>query len=163
MLCGQIAQSDKVGLLRFHGEVDHYIPPRKGNKHALRVVRDVLAVGRGPEPTREETLPARPDPIPQEWWDRALPDALDALRGAGVTATPRSDAGTWPVLLASSPPRSPLRRRRRSFFKSPALHDKARADPAVSGKVVHSRRRHEALIPVGKRPSDPLRGFRVEL
>ena len=25
-----------------------------------------------------ETLPVRPDPIPQEWWDRALPDALDA-------------------------------------------------------------------------------------
>ena len=25
-----------------------------------------------------DTLPARPDPIPQEWWDRALPDALDA-------------------------------------------------------------------------------------
>ena len=25
-----------------------------------------------------ETLPARPHPIPQEWWDRALPDALDA-------------------------------------------------------------------------------------
>jgi hypothetical protein len=26
----------------------------------------------------EETLPVRPDPIPQEWWDQALPDALDA-------------------------------------------------------------------------------------
>lgn len=25
-----------------------------------------------------ETLPARPSPIPQAWWDRALPDALDA-------------------------------------------------------------------------------------
>ncbi len=25
-----------------------------------------------------ETLPARPEPIPREWWDQALPDALDA-------------------------------------------------------------------------------------
>ena len=26
----------------------------------------------------EETLPPRPDPIPQEWWDQTLPDVLDA-------------------------------------------------------------------------------------
>jgi len=34
---------DKVGLLLFHGDVEQYIPPRKGQKHALRVVREVLA------------------------------------------------------------------------------------------------------------------------
>jgi Nuclease-related domain/AAA domain/UvrD-like helicase C-terminal domain len=28
------------------------------------------------------TLPARPDPIPQTWWDQALPDALDAAISA---------------------------------------------------------------------------------
>lgn len=37
---------DNVGLLLFHGEVEQYIPPRKGQKHALRVVREVLAHGR---------------------------------------------------------------------------------------------------------------------
>ena len=36
---------DKVGLALFHGEVEEYIPPRKGQKHALRVVREVLAHG----------------------------------------------------------------------------------------------------------------------
>ena len=41
-----IYNDDKVGLLLFHGEVDEYIPPRKGGKHALRVVREVLARGR---------------------------------------------------------------------------------------------------------------------
>ncbi|MEM7218746.1 MAG: DUF58 domain-containing protein [Pseudomonadota bacterium] len=41
-----IQNDDKVGLLLFHGEVDQYIPPRKGQKHALRVVREVLARGR---------------------------------------------------------------------------------------------------------------------
>ena len=41
-----IYNDDKVGLLLFHGEVDQFIPPRKGNKHALRVVREVLARGR---------------------------------------------------------------------------------------------------------------------
>ena len=41
-----IYNDDKVGLLLFHGEVDQFIPPRKGQKHALRVVREVLARGR---------------------------------------------------------------------------------------------------------------------
>lgn len=36
---------DKVGLLLFHGGAEAFIPPRKGPKHALRVVREVLAHG----------------------------------------------------------------------------------------------------------------------
>ena len=42
-----IQNDDKVGLLLFHGQVEEYIPPRKGQKHALRVVREVLARGQG--------------------------------------------------------------------------------------------------------------------
>lgn len=49
-LCALLAFSatrndDKVGLLLFHGDVEQYIPPRKGQRHALRVVREVLAHG----------------------------------------------------------------------------------------------------------------------
>jgi len=40
-----VDNGDKVGLLLFHGGPDLYIPPRKGGKHALRVVREVLARG----------------------------------------------------------------------------------------------------------------------
>ncbi len=36
---------DKVGLALFHSDIEQYIPPRKGQKHALRVVREVLAHG----------------------------------------------------------------------------------------------------------------------
>jgi len=43
---------DKVGLILFHGDVEQYIPPRKGQKHALRVVREVLAHGADREETR---------------------------------------------------------------------------------------------------------------
>ena len=47
-LCALLAFSatrndDKVGLALFHGDIEEYIPPRKGQKHALRVVREVLA------------------------------------------------------------------------------------------------------------------------
>ena len=34
--------NDRVGLVLFTGEVEHYIPPRKGTRHVLRVIRDVL-------------------------------------------------------------------------------------------------------------------------
>jgi len=49
-LCALLAFSatrndDKVGLTLFHGAIEQYIPPRKGQKHALRVVREVLAHG----------------------------------------------------------------------------------------------------------------------
>lgn len=46
-LCALLAFSatysdDKVGLALFHDDIEHYIPARKGQKHALRVVREVL-------------------------------------------------------------------------------------------------------------------------
>lgn len=42
-----INNNDKIGLLLFDDETQAYIPPRKGQKHALRVVREVLAEGHG--------------------------------------------------------------------------------------------------------------------
>ncbi len=49
-LCALLAFSatrndDKVGLTLFHSGIEQYIPARKGQKHALRVVREVLAHG----------------------------------------------------------------------------------------------------------------------
>ena len=49
-LCALLAFSatrndDKVGLALFHGGIEQYIPARKGQRHSLRVVREVLAHG----------------------------------------------------------------------------------------------------------------------
>lgn len=52
------ANDDKVGLTLFHGGIEQYIPARKGQKHSLRVVREVLAHGSGQAP--EELLASRP-------------------------------------------------------------------------------------------------------
>ncbi len=35
--------NDKVGLLLFSGEIERFVPPRKGRRHVLRIVRDLLA------------------------------------------------------------------------------------------------------------------------
>ena len=77
-----IRNNDKVGLVLFHGDVEHYIPPRKGQRHALRVVREVLAHGessggqRGVGATRHRGW--------RSWWHRISKprnrQSLQALR-----------------------------------------------------------------------------------
>jgi uncharacterized protein (DUF58 family) len=45
-----VRNNDRVGLLIFSDHVEHVVPPRKGRRHALRLIRDVLAFqprGRG--------------------------------------------------------------------------------------------------------------------
>lgn len=37
-----IQNNDRVGLILFTDEVEHFIPPRKGARHVLRVIRDTL-------------------------------------------------------------------------------------------------------------------------
>lgn len=36
-------QNDRVGALFFTDQVEHVVPPRKGRRHALRVIRDLVA------------------------------------------------------------------------------------------------------------------------
>jgi len=45
-----IRNSDKVGLLLYTDRIEEYLPPKKGRRHVLRVVREILyhsALGRG--------------------------------------------------------------------------------------------------------------------
>ncbi|HEX3160841.1 MAG TPA: DUF58 domain-containing protein [Gemmatimonadaceae bacterium] len=37
-----VRNNDRVGLLLFTDRVEHVVPPRKGRRHALRVIRDLL-------------------------------------------------------------------------------------------------------------------------
>ncbi len=37
-----LANNDKVGVLLFADGPEHYIPPRKGKKHLLRIIREIL-------------------------------------------------------------------------------------------------------------------------
>jgi uncharacterized protein (DUF58 family) len=46
-----IRNNDKVGLILFSDEVEKFIPPRKGRRHVLRVIREVLFY----EPARRGT------------------------------------------------------------------------------------------------------------
>jgi uncharacterized protein (DUF58 family) len=37
-----VRNNDRVGVLLFTDRVEHFVPPRKGRRHALRILRDVL-------------------------------------------------------------------------------------------------------------------------
>src|SRR6266851_2975384 len=48
-----IRNNDKVGLILFSDHVEHFIPPRKGRSHTLRLIREILFFqpqSRGTEP-----------------------------------------------------------------------------------------------------------------
>lgn len=51
-----IHNSDKVGLLLYTDRVERYLPPKKGRRHVLRVVRDILY--HIPEATGTDTVKA---------------------------------------------------------------------------------------------------------
>jgi uncharacterized protein (DUF58 family) len=51
-----IRNSDKVGLLLYTDRVERYVPPKKGRRHVLRVVRDILY--HAPEGIRTDTVKA---------------------------------------------------------------------------------------------------------
>jgi uncharacterized protein (DUF58 family) len=46
-----IQNNDNVGLILFSNQIEQYIPPKKGLRHVLRVIRDLLAF----EPISEKT------------------------------------------------------------------------------------------------------------
>jgi uncharacterized protein (DUF58 family) len=51
-----IRNSDKVGLLLYTDRVERYLPPKKGRRHVLRVVRDILY--HAPEGTATDSVRA---------------------------------------------------------------------------------------------------------
>lgn len=87
-----VENGDKVGLLLFHRGADLYIPPRKGGKHALRIVREVLA--RGQDSADEGSGPAaRPSlwELPRamrQWWKKFqdVRSNATARRGTSIAA-----------------------------------------------------------------------------
>jgi uncharacterized protein (DUF58 family) len=51
-----VRNNDRVGLIFFTDRIEHVVPPRKGKRHVLRIVRDLLAFA--PKGTRTDLRPA---------------------------------------------------------------------------------------------------------
>lgn len=74
-LCALLAFSatlnnDRVGLTLFHGEIEQYIPARRGQKHSLRVVREVLSHDptKVKAPRTQKGFRWLPFGIRRSWW-----------------------------------------------------------------------------------------------
>jgi uncharacterized protein (DUF58 family) len=126
-----IHNDDKVGLLLFHGEADEYIPPRKGMKHGLRVVREVLARG------REET--GAPEPERQRLRLRDLPRAVAARFMRLKTLTRRAPRRATNIAHALEFCRRVLPRRAVIFLISDFL------DQGYLDVLRHTNRRHDVV------------------
>jgi len=100
-----IRNNDRVGSILFTGEVEKYIPPRKGSRHVLRLVREILAF----DPDRKDTcLRAALEFtvrvlkkhsilfIISDFFDDGYEDALRiAARKHDVVAVSTNDRGEW--------------------------------------------------------------------
>lgn len=50
-----IHNKDKVGVILFSDKIEKYIPPAKGKKHVLRVIRELIAFGKEKAETNKKT------------------------------------------------------------------------------------------------------------
>ena len=144
-LCALLALSavesgDKVGLLLFHGAADVYIPPRKGDKHALRIIREVFA--RGHEAPGAASPRWRPTELPRRVWQwfRGLRDA-----------TARSPRRATSIGAALEFCRKVLPRRAVVFLVSDFLDD------GYLDVLRHANRKHDVVATLVTDPRE--RGF----
>lgn len=105
-----IRNNDRVGALLFTGRVEKYIPPRKGVRHVLRLVREVLAF----EPERRDTSLAVALEfagrvlkkrsilfLVSDFFDEGYTDALRIVaRRHDVVAVSINDRGEWDLPAA---------------------------------------------------------------
>ena len=72
-----IRNNDRVGLILSTNQIERIVPPKKGEKHVMRVVREIL----GFEPKSAHVAPRAPDAPPLLGAQTDLKTALEALVG----------------------------------------------------------------------------------
>src|SRR5271169_152431 len=83
-----IRNSDKVGLLLYTDRVERYLPPKKGRRHVLRVVRDILY--HNPEGRGTDTVKAL-DVANHVLHRRAIVFLISDFHSPGDPATARAE------------------------------------------------------------------------
>ena len=102
-------QNDRVGALLFADQVEHVVPPRKGRRHALRVIRDLVAFepgepGHGP---RRGAHLRRPPAAPSRASWSSSPTSSRATGSGRCAASPRGTTSwrsRWTTRASSTLP-----------------------------------------------------------
>jgi len=140
-----VENGDKVGMLLFHSGADLYIPPRKGGKHALRIVREVLARGQGhgEGPAKRELMPR----FVRQWWKKLQDVRKPRTEAGGLRPTAGEDARrSTSIAAALEFCRQVLPRRAVLFLISDFLDD------GYIQVLRHANRKHDV---VGALITDP--------
>jgi uncharacterized protein (DUF58 family) len=91
-----IRNNDKVGLILFTDEVEKFIPPRKGRKHVLRVIREVLFF----EPQRRGTdLNGALEFLMRVTPHRAIAVIISDFIGSPAVASRKRPSGVRPQMM----------------------------------------------------------------
>ncbi len=100
---------DKVGLLLFTDRVEKYIPPRKGRRHALRLVREILeptvqvrhdaADAASDEPSPGTSADAAPVARSGAWWSALLRGRSPRLQPASRSSRDQASQTSVSVAL----------------------------------------------------------------
>ena len=125
-----IRNDDKVGLLLFAESVRKFIPPRKGQRHALRVIREVLAAG------SENDISMSFPPTPRRFPQGAGHQPAESRTGHAPEAPPGTD-----LAAALEGLRSISCRRAVCFVISDFLDDSRRYLDPLKG----ARRKHDVI------------------
>jgi uncharacterized protein (DUF58 family) len=101
-LCA-VSNNDRVGLVAFTGEVERFVPPNKGPRHVLRLLRDILAF----EPQKTGTdLGAALDYVTKVQRRRAIVFVLSDFQATGHEKSFRRAARKHDVIaVRTSDPR----------------------------------------------------------
>jgi len=97
-LCA-VRNNDRVGLLIFTDHVEHFVPPKKGRRHVLRLIRDVLVFRpRGTGTDLAGALDYAGRVLPHRSVIFVLSDFLPTTAAApapSAAAAPGAAAGAW--------------------------------------------------------------------
>ncbi len=148
-----IRNDDKVGLVLFHGGVEQYIPPRKGQKHALRVVREVLAHGESEGSAEMIEVRERPGAAAKDAIGNGSRSTGNLRTGSDPRSTGAFTAGSaslsTTIDTAGNAPSSTGAGQARSM--SPGFADAARNRAASGNTFSRLRDRARALLPAAGR------------
>jgi len=79
-----IRNNDRVGLLTFSDKVLNYIPPKKGRRHGMRVIRDILYPQNDDEGAEDKAVAAKPKGL--SGCIRLVPERFKDLLGNALRA-----------------------------------------------------------------------------
>lgn len=102
-----INNNDKVGVIFFGQKIEQFIPPKKGKKHVLRIIRELLDYAYGQKAkTAEERRLQYADEQKKQWWRQRVSSVQLFLGRKAQNKT--NPAGVSPNITSNETPKTDI-------------------------------------------------------